>query len=187
VDLLCSATSDTKERREAIAFSLPIYLAAVKVLVKSGSGINSLAQLQDQPIVVIGGTSAEHAVLDHEPTMHWRLLQAHDDKAALGQLKLGWASGYARDDVMLVKQVSQLARPLDYLILEDPLATESIALAFQKGDSEFAALVDSALAEAMASGTAESLYQRWFTQSLAADGKNPGMPMSAELKAAYGL
>jgi glutamate/aspartate transport system substrate-binding protein len=58
VDLMCAGTSDTPERRVSMAFSQPIFISSVKLLVRADSGIRGAADLQGKSVAVLGRTTA---------------------------------------------------------------------------------------------------------------------------------
>ncbi len=185
VDLLCSATSETPARREQIAFSKPIFIAGVQVMVREDSDLQTLDDLKGKTLVAISRTTAETAVGDWADQYQWTLRTALDPDAALSHLQLDWAAGYARDGVLLAMQRLDSSRPERYRILPQPLSSENIAIAFQKDDPGMATITNAAIDDAVSSGAAGSLYQKYFLTSLE-DGKPAlDIPMSDELKAAF--
>jgi len=185
IDLLCSATSDTPARRDRIAFSKPIFVASVQVLVREDSGIQSLDDLKGKTLVAISRTTGETAVADWTDQYQWTLRTALDPDAALSHLQLDWAAGYARDGVLLAMQRLHSSRPERYRMLPQPLSSENIAIAFQKDDPGIATITNTAIEDAVSSGAAKTLYQKYFLTALE-DGKPAlDIPMSDALKAAF--
>lgn len=185
VDLFCSATSDTAERRKSMDFSAPIYIASVKVLVRKQDKVNSFAQLGGKAVSVIDRTTASAAVSGHaaKTGVAVTLAKAVNAEAALGQLKLGWAAGYARDDVLLAVQLSNLPEAADYTTLGDVLSSENIAIGMPPGDAALKALVQQALSESAKSGQWSQTYERWFMKPVAPASQALNLPMSAALQA----
>ena len=64
VDLECGSTTASAERRAPFDFSPPIFVTGTKLLVKRGSGIRSLRDLQGKTVVLTSGTV--HADTDPE-------------------------------------------------------------------------------------------------------------------------
>ena len=52
----------------------------------------------------------------------------------------------------------------------------------KKGDAQFKALVDEAIAKAETSGDAEKLVQKWFQSPIPPKGLNLELPMSDDMK-----
>lgn len=182
VDLLCSATTDTPERRGAMAFSHPVFIAQTRVLVRAVDGIASVDQLRDQSVVVIGRTTAETLANQRAAAQGWNVTRALDAVAAMGQLELGWAKGYLRDDVLLLTQLAQGRNPEAYTLLPQVLSSEPIAVAVRPGDPQLLKAVNDALVQANRGGLLEASYQRWFMGPVPPFNRPINLPMSQALK-----
>jgi glutamate/aspartate transport system substrate-binding protein len=187
VDLLCSSTSDTAERREQVSFSKPIYIDGVAMMVRKKDGITKLDELAGKPVVVIKATTSSDALDAFQKTqaVGWQVEQVLNADAAISQLQLGWAKGYARDRVLLAMQLASLKDADQYAILPGALSRESVAIAFRKDDAAMQAVVNKAISKAVASGKAQGWYDKWFVHPipLYSQQKALGIPMSDELKA----
>jgi len=183
IDLLCDSTTDTADRRNMVDFSMPIFVDAVQVMVRAKDGIANTGQLAGKSVVVIGTTTAPGVATQYagQQKISWQLARAVNADAALGQLQLGWAAGYARDGVLLASQRAQLANGGDYVILPERLSSEPIAIAFRKGDAQMRQLVDGAITQAMQDGSLQTWYDKWFLQSVP-PAKPLAIPMSDELR-----
>ena len=188
VDILCANTTDTAERREQVAFSRPIYIDQVGMMVRKKDGIAKLDQLAGKQLVAIRSTTAMSAVeaYGRDKSLAWKIEGALNPDAALGQLQLGWAQGYARDRVQLSMQLADVKDADQYAVLPDALSSEPIALAFRKDDAAMLELVNGVIADAGASGQAASWYDKWFMRPIPMGKANKalGIAMSPELKAA---
>lgn len=173
VDLLCENVTVTPERSQRMGFSEPVFLDAVQVAVRTKDNIQSLEQLQGKTIVGIDGSTAAPVMQAYAKTrgLQWEMAKAVNAEAALGQLQLGWASGYARDGTALAAQINSLADAAQYRLLPDRLSVERIAIAFRKDDSAMAALVNNAVKASIRSGAAMGWYDIWFLKPLAAGSK----------------
>lgn len=187
VDLLCTGTSDTPERRTQASFSKPIYLDGVGIMVRKKDGITTLKQLDGKQVSLIKASTAASALDAYraKEAIAWKAEPALNADAAFSQLQLGWVQGYARDKVLLAMQLASLSDADQYTILPERLSTESIAIAFRKDDAQMQALVDGVIADAAASGRAKVLHDKWFVSPipLYKQRKALGIPMSPELKA----
>ena len=188
VDLLCAGTSDTEERRKIMAFSTPIFISAAKFMVRKQDGITSSAQLKGQPVALVDRTTAGPAVAAYSKK-HGLALKpspALNPDAAFGQLVLGQARAYVRDEVMLLNQRSQQKQPDDFLILPDEVSEEVNAIALPKGDPDLQRAVDQGLALQVRSRRAAELYLKWFIKPHVGSPGGLGLPMSPQLKAEFG-
>lgn len=187
VDLLCENVTDTPERRARMDFSTPIFIEAVQVAVRNKDKLSALDQLQGKTIVGIDGSTVV-AALDRyakQHTLKWQYAKAVNADAALGQLQLGWAAGYARDGVVLAAQLASLPNAGDYLILPERLSVEPIAIAYRKGDAAMGELVNASIKESMRSGAAQGWYEQWFLKPAKPGGKPLATGMPAETKALF--
>jgi glutamate/aspartate transport system substrate-binding protein len=187
VDLLCENVTDTPERRARMDFSTPIFIDAIQVAVRSKDKINTLDQLQGKSIVGIGGSTVVPALDRYaQPrALKWEHTKAVNPDAALGQLQLGWAAGYARDGVLLAAQITSLPNASDYRILPERLSVETIAIGYRKGDSAMGTLVNGSIKESIQNGAAQGWYEQWFLKPLKPGGKPLATEMPAEMKTLF--
>lgn len=187
IDLLCTGTSDTPERRKLVSFSKPIYFDGVGVMVRNRDNIRSVNQLAGKQLAFIKTSTAGGALDAYRirASLAWKTEPAPNAEAALGQLQAGAVQGYARDKVLLAMQLASLVDPGQYALLPERLSTEAIAIAFRKDDPAMQALVDSVITDAAASGKARVWHDKWFIKPipLYKQRKALGIPMSSELKA----
>lgn len=184
VDLFCSATTVTAERRKSMDFSAPVFISSIRLLVRQSDGIERLDQLAGKPVVVIGRTTADTALAQRSPAMKWEVTRALNPDAALSQLQMGWAQAYARDDVLLQAQIAQTDNAGQYKLLPDALSREEIAIAFGRNDAGWRTLVNDVITGLVRSGEMQTLYDRWFIQPTTVHPRGLNLPMSAELKTA---
>ncbi|MFS2035313.1 amino acid ABC transporter substrate-binding protein [Polaromonas sp. CT11-55] len=185
VDLLCESVTDTPERRARMDFSTPIFVDAVQVAVRNKDMISTLEQLKGKSIVGIDGSTAIPAMERFSKThaLNWQQAKAVNPDAALGQLQLGWAAGYARDGALLAAQLASQSDAGNYTILPERLSVETIAIAYRKGDAAMGALVNASVKESMRSGAAQGWYEQWFLKPAKPGGKPLFTAMPAEMKA----
>ncbi len=187
VDLFCSATSDTPERRRSMQFSPPIFFAAAKVLVRKRDNVHTVADLGGKSLVVIDKTTAVNALAAYasKAGLAVSTAKAVGADAALGQLRLGWVAGSVRDDVLLASQLAIAQDGADYTILPEALSSESIAIAFPAGDPAMDKLVAHSLAEMHKRGALLAAYDRWFMKPLPSTNRALNLPISDALKASW--
>lgn len=184
VDLLCAGTSDTEERRQTMAFSIPIFVTNAKFLVRLKDNIGSVRQLKGQTVAVLGRTTAEVVVpaYSERTGLDLQISRALTADAAIGQLNLGQAKAYARDEVLLLSQLAQLKNENEYGVLQDVISTEINAIALPKGDPLLQKAVDQGIALMVRSGQADALYKKWFIDPHVGAPNGLRLRMPAELK-----
>ena len=185
VQLICGGVSDTQKRREVMMFSSPIFLSSVKFLVRA-DGARNAAALDKGTVAVINRTTAEEAVRNFATGRRLDLKVAVADSAdaALTQLRLSQASAWARDEVLLLGSIANSIDAAAFRILPDALSTEVLAIGMPP-DKELHEIVQDTLRELARSGRLDEIYERWFVRPNVLNPKGLGLPVSAELKAAF--
>jgi ABC-type amino acid transport substrate-binding protein len=188
VDLECGSTTASSERRTAFEFSPPIFITGTKLLVKRGSGIRALRDLQGKTVVLTSGTV--HA--DNVPRLAQRqkvaiqFVFAPDHDASFKILAEGRADAFANDDIQLYGTIALRNAASDYRVVGDFLTYADYALMFRRGDAEFAEVVNQAFERMAGTGETRAIYRRWFEQRLP-DGAKLNVPMSPHLEHVFKL
>jgi ABC-type amino acid transport substrate-binding protein len=183
VDLECGSTTASAERRTVLDFSPVIFVTGTKLLVKRGSGIRSLRDLQGKTVVLTSGTV--HA--DNVPRLAQRqkvaiqFVFAPDHDASFKILAEGKADAFANDDIQLYGAIAVRNAASDYRVVGEFLTYADYALMFRRGDAEFAEVVNQAFERMARSGETRAIYRRWFEQRLP-DGATLNVPMSPHLE-----
>ncbi|MES1980691.1 MAG: transporter substrate-binding domain-containing protein [Pseudomonadota bacterium] len=184
IDLMCANLSDTPERRKLVAFSPPVYFAAVRLLVRSSDKLGSVQQLAGKNLVQLGGSTARRALDAYAAAngLKWQVANMLEHDAAMSQLQLGQADGYARDDIVLSNALRALKDPAQFTLLPERLSSEPIAIAYRKADPAMQKLVDLSIVEAMRGGQFAEVYEKWFTRPIPPENRALDLPMSRELR-----
>ncbi len=186
VDLMCAGTSDTVERRASMAFSQPIFISSVKMMVRIKDGYKDAADIKGKPIAVLGRTTAESAVLSFSKhkNLDLEISRVVGADAALGKLRLGHVAAWARDEVLLRGIHQRQPDAADFTILPNAMSSEVIAIAYPI-DPGLQRVVDQTLAGLARDGRLEALYRHWFVKPNPASQKGLNMQLSAELKEVF--
>jgi ABC-type amino acid transport substrate-binding protein len=188
VDLECGSTTASTERRTAFDFSPPIFVTGTKLLVKRGSGIRSLRDLQGKTVVLTSGTV--HA--DNLPKLAARqkvaiqFVFAPDHDASFNLLAEGKADAFANDDIQLYGAIAVRNAASDYRVVGEFLTYADYALMFRRGEAEFAEVINQAFERMAKSGETRAIYRRWFQQRLP-NGETLNVPMSPHLEHVFKL
>lgn len=185
VDLVCGGVSDTPQRRQSMSFSAPIYLSAVKLLVRS-DGPKAATDLKGATVAVLGRTTAEAAVsqLSEQRGLALKVARVVSAEAALSRMRLRHADAWARDEVLLLGTLAREGDAASFTLLHDVLSSEVIALAMPR-DAEMQRVVNEALADVVRSGRIDALYEQWFVQPNTASAAGLKLPMSPALRAEF--
>jgi glutamate/aspartate transport system substrate-binding protein len=186
IDLECGSTTNTNQRQRYVGFSVTVFVAGVKALVKKDSGIRSLKDMKGKTVVTTSGTTSDGylkaAAFRQGVFPNFRVGRDHDE--SLRQLLRGEADAMVLDDVLLQGMLIDVpeADRFKLVVLEENYGNEPYGIMLRRNDPEFKKLVDDALIALMKSGELARIYARWFTSAIPPKGGNLNLPMGDLLK-----
>lgn len=183
VDLECGSTTSNVERKKRVAFSPIIFVAGTKLMVRSGSPIQSFRDLTGKVVVVTGGTTNEKAMreLSAKFKLNLQLLVGKDHDESYRLLAENKADAFATDDVLLDGLIAKHKAQKSYVVVGEFLSYDPYGLMFRKNDPQLAELVDRTLRGMAESREIEHAYNQWFRHRLPS-GERLNLPMSAQLE-----
>ena len=183
IDLECGSSTNTAERRKVVAFSPTIFVTGTKLLVRRGSGIRSLRDLEGKTIVLTRGTVHEAAIpkLAARQKLAINFIFAADHNESFRLLAEGKADAFANDDVQLYGMLAATRSASDFRVVGDFLTYADYALMLHKDDPDFAEVVDRAFHRLAGSREIVAIYERWFMKPLPS-GERLNLPMSPHLE-----
>jgi ABC-type amino acid transport substrate-binding protein len=156
-DLVASSTTITDERKRTVDFSDPYFAADQSLMVKRGSDVRTLADLEGQVIgAQIGTTGADYAQeeINAETVRTYDLI---DD--AFQALQAGQIAAVIND--CPVSKYAERSKP-DLQVLSAIRTGESYGLAFAKDSDELREAVNRELDEIKQDGTYDRIFSKWF-------------------------
>ena len=156
-DIAVAALSITEERLLSVAFTDPYFETSLVAIVQYDSDIVELEQLEYATIAVQLGTTSDIMLDWFLPYADVRQFRNAPDTV------LALTSGQA-DAIVIDRSVAdQFINDVDGLrILEQVLAVEEYAIAVNINDTELVARLNDALAELVASGEMQRIYDMFF-------------------------
>lgn len=151
-DVGAAAISITPERQENCDFTQPYFLAAQTIVVLPGSDIQGKDDLAGKTIAVQTGTTAESYCMENGYTV----LSFDSSNDAAAALSAGKADAWVVDNEVAVT----VSQKLGLVMLDEAMTSEPFAFAFAKG-SELTAQFDAALAELLADGSVQKLFDKY--------------------------
>lgn len=187
VDLECGTTTSNAERRKAVAFTVPTYIATTSFLVRRGSGITSAADLAGKVVATTQGTTAARIFheIDEMRGLRARLVEAKDHDQAFEQLQSGRADAFIMDDVLLYSLRAASGTPEKFEVTRDRLNIEPLAIMLRKDDPGFKQWVDKEISHLIVDGEMARLYARWFESPIPPKNLNLHLPMSYLLRDSF--
>lgn len=185
--LECGSTTNTAERRKKVAFTIPHFISAVRLLVRSDSGIKGLDGMAGRRITVTAGTTTVPTVrrLNAEQDLKLNIVEAPDHAQAFVSLETGKVDAFALDDVLLFGLRANSARPQAFSVVGKPMSVEPYAIMLPLGDAAFKRVVDGEVRRLIQSGEINALYRKWFLVGIPPKGINLELPMPAMLKDSF--
>lgn len=166
----CIWNGFTREGREDnYTFSDSYMLNEQVIVVKKGSGINSLSDLAGKTVVTQADSAALEVLEGDQKSLAdtFKSLQTISDyNNAFMQLESGMVDAVACD--LSIAQYQIAAKPDAYTQL-DPLSSEHYAVGFKKGDDALAAKVSSTLKDMYNDGTVAKLIEKYSSYGMSAD------------------
>jgi glutamate/aspartate transport system substrate-binding protein len=187
VDMECGSTTNSMERQKQVAFSVAYFITKVRMVTKANAGVNSLADLNGQPVVTTTGTTSDRLIKENEvgSKIDVKNIYGKDHAESFLMMKTDRAKAFVMDDVLLAGLIANDPNPKDYVIAGETLRVEPYAIMFRKDDPQFKKIVDETLVGLMKSGEAEKIYAKWFVNAIPPKGINLNLPPSPELKDAF--
>jgi len=186
VDLECGITTNTLERQKSEAFSVTTFVAVSRLLAKKSSNIQTLSDLQGEPVASTVGTTSIRNLheLNLAQKLDMKILAGLDDAESFQMVQTDRAVAYLMDDVLLRSLVASAKNPAEFSISAESMSIEPYGIALTKGDAAFKQLVDDVLVGIFRSGEIHTIYNKWFQSPIPPKGINLQLPMSAALKKA---
>ncbi len=175
VDLIAGTMTDTRARREEVDFSITYFVTGAQFLVKKGSPIKGLQNIDGRRIAAQRGSTNARIIRDKAPRATLR--EFPDQPAAFQALMQGQVDAFTNDGVQLAGLRAKAANPAQWDIVGEFYSYEPYAMAMRRNESDFRAAVNNALMEGIESGKFFEIYDRWF----GARGELP-YPMTAAVR-----
>ena len=185
--LECGSTTNTAERRRQVAFTIPHFISAARLLVRADSGFSSLDSLAGRTVAVTAGTTTVPTLRrqNAEHDLRLNIVEAPDHANAFAGVEAGKVDAFALDDVLLYGLRANSARPQLYAVVGKALSIEPYAVMLPPADSAFKKVIDTEMRRLIASGEIQQIYRRWFQQAIPPKGINLELPMPAMLRDSF--
>lgn len=187
IDLECGSTTNSLDRQKQVAFGVSSYVTAVRMLVKTNSGIKRFADLNGKAVATTTGTTSDRLIKGNEASKHIdvRNIYGKDHAESFLLVETDRAAAFVMDDVLLAGFIATAKRPGDYSIVGESLRVEPYGVMLRKDDAPFKRLVDDTLIGLMKSGAIEKIYHQWFLSPIPPKGINLNLPISPQLRDAF--
>jgi len=183
IDLECGSTTNSADRRKIVAFSPTMFVTGTKLLVRRGSNIRTLRDLEGKTVVLTRGTVHEASIpkIAERQKLRINFIFGGDHNESFQLLATGKADAFANDDVQLYGMLAETKSGSDFRVVGDFLTYADYALMLRRDDPELAEVVERAFHKLAGSREIVAIYERWFTKRLPS-GERLNLPMSPHLE-----
>jgi glutamate/aspartate transport system substrate-binding protein len=181
----CSSTTITTGRMKQVEFLAPIFITGTKLMVRKGSGITKIEDLEGKTLLSLAGTTNEKAAQAEiaRRGLKVNMVKVKDHPQALLNLEQGRADAYASNDVVLYGIRTMAKNPGDYEIVGPFYSYDPFSIMIPKNDTDFRALGLRVMSNLYTSGEFFTIYKKWFEPGPT----NINLPMNDDLKNALRL
>ena len=175
VDLIAGTMTDTRTRRDSVDFSLTFFVTGAQFLVKKGSPIKGIRNIDGKRIAAQQGSTNARIIREKAPKAMLR--EFPDQPSAFQALVQGQVDAFTNDGIQLAGLKAKSPNSAQWEIVGDFYSYEPYGMAMRKGDADFRNVVNNGLMEGIESGKFFEIYDRWF----GAKGELP-YPMSPQVR-----
>ena len=156
-EAVISAATITEEREKEVAFSDPYYLSEQAILVKEGSDVGGIEDLEGMTVGAQQGTTGLE--LGKEKANAGELRPYPEGPDAINALKAGTVEAVIIDAPVAQNAVEEEG---GVEISEKVPTEETYGIALAKDNTELLKEVNEGLAEVISDGTYKTIYEKWF-------------------------
>lgn len=156
-EAVISAATITEEREKEVAFSDPYYLSEQAILVKEGSDVGGIEDLEGKTVAAQQGTTGLE--LGKEKANAGELRPYPEGPDAINALKAGTVEAVIIDQPVAQNAVEEEG---GVEISESVPTEETYGIALAKDNTELLKEVNKGLGEVISDGTYKTIYEKWF-------------------------
>ncbi|UVL01132.1 amino acid ABC transporter substrate-binding protein [Pseudomonas sp. B21-048] len=183
VDILCTPTPATLERRKMVSYSIPIYTAGLSVVVRKDAA-EPLLNVLNGEVAYSGPTwrasinrgLANHiyATIEGGVTEDWireqmrllgvvaSLVTVANNDEGIKLVAEGKADAFFSERMLLRNEMAKDDTAKNLMLLDRIFEYAPVAMIVERNDEDFRLLVDTALSEAYRSGAIEKAYDKYL-------------------------
>jgi polar amino acid transport system substrate-binding protein len=159
-EAVMSAATITEEREKVVAFSNPYYLSEQAILVKEGSPIAGLADLEGKVVAAQQGTTGLE--LGKEKAEASELRPFPEGPDAVNALKAGTVEAVIIDAPVAANAVEETG---GIEVAEKVPTEETYGIAVAKDNTELLEQINEGLAKTLENGKYTQVYEKWFHEA----------------------
>ena len=187
IDFECGSTTNNAARQKDVDFAYTTYVEEVRILTKTNSGINGIADLKGKTVATTTGTTSVQTLRKNKRAegIDFKEVMGKDHADSFLLLESGRADAFVMDGSILAANAAKSKAPKDYKMVGEVLSVEPIACMLPKGDAKLQKAMNDSIARQIKDGSLAKLYDKWFMQPIPPNNVNLNMPASEGTKAAW--
>ncbi|MFZ3203516.1 MAG: amino acid ABC transporter substrate-binding protein [Pseudomonas sp.] len=183
VDILCTPSPETLERRKSVSYSQPVYTAGLSVVVRKNAPPGLVNALNGEAVhsgptwrATINQGLANHtfATLEGGVTEDWvrdklrrlgviaTLVVVDSHAQGVQRVAEGKVDAFFAERMLLQSNVQEQQAAGELMVLDRIFEIAPVAMALERDDEDFRLLVDTVLSDLYRSGELEQLYTSYF-------------------------
>lgn len=183
VDILCTPTPATLERRKTVSFSVPVYTAGLSAVVRKDAPETLLKVLNGEVAHTVptwratvnrGLANYTYATVEGGVTEDWirermrqlgvvaSLVTVADTDEGVKLVADGKANAFFSERMLLKNNLLMDDASRDLMVVERIFEYAPVSMVLERGDEDFRLLVDTVLSEMYRSGEIEQAYARYL-------------------------
>lgn len=165
IDMTCGSATNTLARQEQVGFLQTIFVTGTKILVKAGSGIKSIDDLEGKAIALPQGTTNDKVIRAEieKRGLNTKVLSVSNHGEGFLALDTDRVDAYSTDHILLFGLKAKAKNPDEYAVVGDFLSFDPYGIMIPRDDDDFRLVGETAIAELSRSGELDTLYDKWFT------------------------
>ncbi|GGI64804.1 glutamine ABC transporter substrate-binding protein [Enterococcus alcedinis] len=158
IDAIIATMTISEERLKQVDFSNVYFDAGQSLLVKKGSPIKGVEDLDaNTTVLAVKGSTSALNIREHAPEA--KILELENYAEAFTALQSGQGDAMTTDSAILLGMAEE--NP-DYTLAGDIFTDEPYGIAINKGQEAFLEAVNQALATIKENGTYQEIFDKWF-------------------------
>ena len=183
-DMECGNTTNNKDRREKVAFTVPHFITGTRLLVKANSKAERLEDFAGRAVVATKGSTSQKTVIsaNNERLLGLKVLESPEHTKSVEMVEKGEADAFAMDDVILFSLAANRPDPKALKVVGKFLTIEPLAIMLPKNDPELKKIVDEEMKRLIRTREIYAIYYKWFNQPVPPKGATLNLPVSYLLR-----
>lgn len=162
IDAIIATMTITEDRKKEVDFSDVYFEAGQALLVKKGSPIKSISDINDDTkVLAVKGSTSTQNIRKEAPNAKVSEFETYAE--AFTALKAGQGDTLTTDNSILYGMADE---DPNYQVVGKPFTDEPYGIAVKKGNKELLDQINATITELKDSGKYDEIYKKWIKQDV---------------------